>query len=234
LTVIEDPVHEASSTPRSRLGAIGAPRESAFPAALRHTARVARLRRLITWGVGGIVAVVVIVLGIKSLSFLPIDLRFSHITMKGTRITIEQPKLIGYRKDGRPYELSARLGVQDISVPDRYELEEVKSRLDAGPDKIVLMTATKGLYDSKKDRADLFEGVRIFDDKSYDLRLSRATVDFAAHRLTSDEPATLKLNCCEVTGNTLELAQNEQRMTFVGDVHSVFYGEPDETAEQGR
>ena len=127
-------LNDAPSTSHSRLGSIGAPRENAFPAALRHTTRVARLRWFMLWGVGGIVAVVAVVVGFQFLRFLPIDLRFAHIAMKGSRITIESPKLVGYRPDGRPYELRAKVGIQDMSTPDLFELEALDVRLDSGPD----------------------------------------------------------------------------------------------------
>ncbi len=85
-------MNEVSSTSRSRLDSLGGPRENAFPAALRHTTRVARLRRVTLWGSGVIVAIVAIIIGFQTLRFLPIDLRFAHIGLKGTRITIEFPE----------------------------------------------------------------------------------------------------------------------------------------------
>ncbi|MGA8169601.1 MAG: LPS export ABC transporter periplasmic protein LptC [Methylocystis sp.] len=223
-------LNDAPSTSRSRFGSIGVPRENAFPAALRHTTRVARLRGFIIWGVGGIVIVVTVILGYQFLRFLPIDLRFAHIAMKGSRITIQSPKLVGYRPDGRPYELRAKVGIQDMSTPDLFELEELDVHLDSGPDQEVLLKAATGLYDSKKDRADLRGGVRIFDDKSYELLLQSAMMDFKASTLTSDKPGTLNLNGGKISGNSVELVQGERRMTFVGDVHSVLYGDEGEAS----
>jgi lipopolysaccharide export system protein LptC len=107
---------------RDRLAALTARRESAFPDALRHTARVTRLRRWLLWGAGGTMALVGIGLAASSLRFLPIDLNLSRVALKGTRIVIETPKLVGYRKDGKPYEIRARVGVQDIATPDVFDL----------------------------------------------------------------------------------------------------------------
>ena len=59
---------------------------------------------------------------VRSISFLPVNLSFSRIVTQGTRITIESPKLVAYRKDGRPYELRARTAVQDWIIPTIYEL----------------------------------------------------------------------------------------------------------------
>ena len=222
-------MNNGPSTSHNRLGSIGAPRENAFPAALRHTTRVARLRWFMLWGVGGIVTVVVIVVGFQFVQFLPIDLRFAHIALKGSRITIDSPKLVGYRPDGRPYELRAKVGVQDMSTPDLFELEELNVHLDSGPDQAVLLKAATGVYDSKKDRADLAGGVRIYDDKSYELQLASANMDFKKSTLTSSQPGTLNLNGGKIWGNSVEIVQGERRLTFIGDVHSVLYGEEGET-----
>jgi lipopolysaccharide export system protein LptC len=223
-------LQEAPTSSNSRLGSLAAPREDAFPAALRHTARVARMRRATLWGSGIIVAAVGVIILFQTQRFLPVDLRFSHIGMKGTKITIETPKLVGYRKDGRPYELKAKIGVQDMSKPDLFELEKLDVRLETGDDSAVLLEAGNGLYDAKKDRADLKDAVRIHDNKSFDLQLRSAVMDFRTGALTSDQPAMLHLDGGEVTAKSVEFNQSERRATFIGDVHSVLYGEADDEA----
>ncbi|MFY9658201.1 MAG: LPS export ABC transporter periplasmic protein LptC [Methylocystis sp.] len=210
---------------RDRLSGIGGPRVSQIPVAMRHTQRVARLRRGIVWGVGGIVAVCSLFLAYHFISHLAVDLRFAGIGFQGARITIDQPRLVGYQKDGRAYELKARFGVQDIHKPDIFELQGLEARLDTDKGRPVLLTSDAAVYDGKQDRAELSNGVRISDEKNYDLRLESATMDFKASTLNSKQPATLKLECCDVDGKSVELAQGESRMTFTGAVHSVFHGD---------
>ncbi|MCC3244976.1 LPS export ABC transporter periplasmic protein LptC [Methylocystis sp. WRRC1] len=212
---------------RSRLGALAAPRESAFPEALRHTARVTRLRRWMLWGAGGVVALVGLGLLIGSLSFLPVDLNLARVALKGTRIVIETPKLVGYRKDGRPYEVRARVGVQDIAKPDIFELEGLDVRVENTQDNSIVLTAEKGVYSTKSDYADLSGGVTIRDDKNFDMRLDSASMDFKSSVMKSDKPVTLRIDGGEVVAKSVEFVQKERRATFVGDVHSVLYGEGD-------
>ncbi|BDV38529.1 LPS export ABC transporter periplasmic protein LptC [Methylocystis bryophila] len=214
---------ELPAPTRDRLAALSAPRASQIPMAVRHTQRVAKLRRNIVWGVGGIVTICAVFLAYHFISSLAIDLRFAHIGFQGARITIEQPRLVGYQKDGRQYELKARMGVQDIHKPDIFELEGLEARLEMGQGLPVLLTSAAAVYDGKQDRAELSNGVRIFDEKNYDLRLESATMDFKASTLVSQRPATLKLDCCDVDGKAVELAQAESRLTFTGAVHSTFH-----------
>lgn len=191
------------------------------------------MRRFIVWSVGGAAVVATLTAGFQFLRFLPMDLRFAHVGLKGSRITIDSPKLVGYRKDGRPYELQARAGAQDMATPDLFELEGLEVRLDGGADNVVRLNAKFGIYDSKNDLADLSGGVRIFDEKSYDLGLISAQLNLKASRLTSDRHATLKLKGGEeVEGDSIELDQSEQRVTFIGAVHSVMRGDEGEAAPE--
>lgn len=204
---------------------MGTPRENAFPAALRHSARVARLRRLILWTTGGGVALAVVALTISALRFLPTDLRFARIGLNGTRITIETPRLVGYRADGRPYEIRAKLGVQDMAKPDVFELEGLVLRVENADASTVNLTSQKGLYDAKHENAALSGEVRIYDGKNYDLHMETAAIDFKENVMTSDKPSTLKIEGGEVTAKGVEFSQKDRRASFTGDVHTVFYGD---------
>jgi lipopolysaccharide export system protein LptC len=211
---------------RNRLDGLAAGRrESAFPDALRHSARVTRLRRWMFWGVGGTVALVGLGLLVSSLRFLPIDLNLSRVALKGTRIVIETPKLVGYRKDGHPYEVRARVGVQDIMKPDIFDLDQLDVRVETSGAGAVVMTAAKGVYNTKNDRADMSGGVNIHDDKNFDMQLDSAVMDLKASVMTSNKPVTLKIDGGRVVANAVEFSQKERRATFSGGVRSVLYGE---------
>ncbi|MEK4035503.1 LPS export ABC transporter periplasmic protein LptC [Methylocystis sp. IM3] len=210
---------------RDRLAGLTARRESAFPEALRHTARVAQLRRWIVWGVGGTVGLVGLGLLVSSLRFLPVDLNLARVALQGTRIVIESPKLVGYRKDGRPYEVRARVGVQDIAKPDQIDLDGLDVRVETTGDSAVVLTAPKAVYSTKTDHADMSGGVQITDAKSFELRTETAAMDFKASVMTSDKPVTLKIQGGEVRSAHVEFSQKERRATFTGNVRSVLYGE---------
>lgn len=218
------------TTPLSKLDRLAgfvARRPDAIPQARRHTLRVARLRRALVWGSAGVLAVVLIGGAVRTMSFLPVDISFSHIATQGTRITIESPKLVGYRKDGRPYELRARYAVQDIAKPDIYELQQLEVRIASDGDGVVVLTSDKGVYNGKQDAAELSGGAHLFDGKHFDMKTDAATIDFRDGQVTSDRPSTLTLDKSVVTAQSVEYSQTERRATFTGAVHSTFPGDDD-------
>jgi lipopolysaccharide export system protein LptC len=210
---------------RDRLAGLTAYRESAFPDALRHSARVTRLRRWIVWSVGAVVALVGLGLLVSSLRFLPVDINLARVALQGTRIVIESPKLVGYRKDGRPYEVRARIGAQDIARPDVFDLDGLEARVETQGEGAIVLTAPKAVYSAKIDRADMSGGVEITDTKNFDMRTATAAMDFKAGVMTSDTPVTLKIQGGDVRADHVEFAQKERRATFTGNVRSVLYGE---------
>jgi lipopolysaccharide export system protein LptC len=213
---------------RDRFGGISAPRASAIPQARRHTARVARLRRWIFWIAASITLVLALALAAQGLRHLPVDLRFAHIGVEGSRLIIEQPKLVGYRKDGHPYQLSAKRGVQNMKTPSVSDLDELEVTFGDNVEGVTILTAQKGVYDSDAEHADLSSGVRIVKKNGYDLRLEKALMDFKTSVMTSDNPARLILSDGEVTSKSVRFSESERRATFIGDVHSVMNGAKDD------
>ena len=212
-------------TGRDRLSAITAPRASAIPQAMRHSARVSRLRRGILWSAGLIVVSVGLALLVSSLRFLPKDLNLERIALKGTSIVIDQPKLVGYQKDGRPYEIRARKGVQDITHPDVFDLDGLDIRIESADAGAVSMTADKGHYNARADSAEMTGGVIMRDNKSFDMRMKSATFDMKNSKMTSDKPVKVRLVGGEVDAKSVEFSEKERRATFRGGVHSLMYGE---------
>ena len=52
------------------------------------------------------------------------------LVIKGTKITMQQPRLTGYTDDSRPYEFTAKLGRQDITKPDLMDLHQIQAKIE--------------------------------------------------------------------------------------------------------
>ena len=122
----------------------------ADPARFRAAVRHSRLVRLLRTAIPIVIALVFALLIVAAyfnpfrvLARLPIDP--GKIVLSGTRITMESPRVAGYTKDARPYEVTAKAASQDITKPDIVDLQEIRARVQMQDKVTVEMTAVSGV-----------------------------------------------------------------------------------------
>ncbi|WP_217550880.1 LPS export ABC transporter periplasmic protein LptC, partial [Pantoea sp. GbtcB22] len=74
------------------------------------------------------------------------------LAVQGSKITMELPRIAGFTRDQRAYELNAESAVQDIAKPDLVELQNLRARMELQDKDVVLLTATSGTYNTKADK----------------------------------------------------------------------------------
>lgn len=206
-------------------------RARAYAAALRHSARVRFLRRAIPIGTGLSILAVMIV-GIfdpfRSIGAVSVG----PISLSGSKITMENPRLTGFRaKDAQPYEVTADAASQDIRKPNQVELHGLRARINMENNGFVRLEATSGLYDTQKEQMELRQSVRILTDSGHDARLSSAFVDFKGGTVTSREPVTVTFKGGSIESQRLDVTDNGKKLTFEGRVRAIF--ETDQVAQPG-
>ena len=87
----------------------------------------------------------------RALAKLPIDA--GKLVVSGTKITMEAPRLAGYTRDSRPYELTANAAAQDITNPSMLELKDIRAKVQMQDTATLELQAATGVYDTKTDLA---------------------------------------------------------------------------------
>jgi len=126
-------------------------REQAFATARRRSARVRRLRRAILIGGLGTVAAMFLTAFFNPFATRLGSLGFSPLSVEGTKIVMDHPKLAGFRNDGQAYLMTAKRALQDIKQPTVMELEKVEGEIGAANGESTHVTADSGVYDSLGD-----------------------------------------------------------------------------------
>jgi lipopolysaccharide export system protein LptC len=191
----------------------------AFRAAARHSRRVRFLRKAIPIGVLAAVAIMAATAWFspfRMLANLPID--FGNVAISGTKIKMEAPRLSGFTRDARPYELTAKTAAQDLTKPDRVELEGVNAKLRMLDESSVQLTATNGLYDTKSERLTLKDNIVLTTSNGYRSYLSEALVDMRNGSVISDKPVEVTMPRGKLTANRLEVADAGEVVRFHGGV----------------
>jgi lipopolysaccharide export system protein LptC len=197
--------------------------ERVFRAARRHSRRVRWLR------IGIPVLVVATVLAfmastwvksIGALVRLPGEL--GNLVISGTKITMEQPRLAGFTRDSRPYEISARAASQDITQPDTMELRELLAKMELQDKTAVKLTAARGVFNNKTDTLKLEEKILLTSSNGYEGHLTEAVIDVKRGNVVTEKPVMLKSLDGTLNANRMEVSDSGHVIRFDGGVTMVF------------
>ena len=165
-----------------------------FRRAARHSRHVRMLRVGIPLGIvlGGFAAFVVMTWldPLRALARLPVDL--GGLVISGTKITMQQPRLVGFTKDDRSYAVNARAAAQDVTNPDVLELQDITGTMEMQDKSVLQVVARSGLYETKADKLTLQQNILI-TSASYEGRLTEAVIEIHKGNVTSDKPVELKM-----------------------------------------
>ena len=201
-------------------------RRRAHGRARRHSAQVRTLRRVIPVAAGlAVLGLAGIVLWSPFSGSIP-NVSIGPISVSGTKVTMENPRLSGFRKGERGYEVVADAAQQDVRKPSIIELQAMKGHVatdDRGGR--AYLQAQGGVFDSTKESLNLENDIRLWTDKGEEIRLSVATVDFKAGSVRSTQPVTVTVPSGSINADSLDVIENGRVISFVGRVQAVFHGE---------
>ena len=191
----------------------------AFRIATRHSRRVRFLRIAVP------TFVVLLVLGFAAATWfnpLRIVAKLPHgagtLTISGTKITMELPRIAGYTRDARAYELSAQSADQDLTRPENVELKGIAAKVELQNNSFVQMSAARGLYNNKAEQLRLGESIVLKSSSGYEARLTDALVDMRSGQIVSDEPVEVMLLNGVLHAQRLEVAESGAMVLFSGGV----------------
>ena len=208
-----------------RAGARGyvAPRRddnvAVFRGAARHSRHVRILRIAIPICVVLCLLAIVIATFFNPLRFLyklPKDM--GTLVISGTKITMQQPRLSGFTRDARGYEVSASAAAQDLTKPNMVELKDIRARLDMQDKSEVQLSAATGFYDTKSEILTLGQNIILSSSTGYEGRLSEAVVDIRKGYIVSEKPVEVKLLKGMLNANRLEVIDSGDLLRFGGGV----------------
>lgn len=205
-----------------------------FRAAARHSRFVRFLRLAIPAGILVVVAVLVVATffnPFRLITSFPIDP--GKISLSGTKIVMELPRLNGFTKDARPYELTARAAAQDITKPEILELKDISAHVEMNDGQQVTLKSINGIYDTKGELLKLNDHIVLKSSSGYEALLSEATVNVSTGYIVSEHPVKVKLLNGWLDANRLEVMDNGDLIRFGGNVELNLNPEEPAAAPQG-
>lgn len=193
--------------------------ERAFQAARRHS-RVVRFLRVaiplaVLLGFTGIFLISYFN-PLRMLARLPINV--GDLVVSGSKITMEQPRLSGFTRDDRAYELSADAAKQDLTKPDLIELRNIRAKVQMQDKSTMEMSATAGIYNSKSEILKLDQNILLSSSAGYRGELSEALIDIRKGYVVSEHPVAVDMLQGKLNANRLEIVDSGDLVRFDGGV----------------
>jgi lipopolysaccharide export system protein LptC len=219
-----------SRAPR-QIGRTGGDR--VFRAAARHSRFVRFLRMAIPAGILAIIAIIIVATffnPFRLIAAFPIDP--SKISLSGTKIVMELPRLNGFTADSRPYELTARAAAQDITKLEILELKDISAHVELKDGQRVTIKSINGVYDTKGELLKLNDHIVLNSSSGYEGHLSEATVNVGSGHIVSESPVEVKLPDGVLNANRLEVIENGAVILFGGGVEMTLTPDQSQSAQQ--
>ena len=195
------------------------PRRHAYGDAVRHSFRVRFLRRVLP----SIALVILALVGtiawfdpLRLVRDLPLDVL--KLSIKDNKLVMDAPKLTGFTKDGRGYNITARAAAQDLSKTNVIELDGIIANFTLSSSGNTELTAVKGVYDAKADIVQLTEGIVIKSTAGYEGKLTDAVIEVKKGHVVTTNPVDITFNNGSLRADKMEIFDNGARAMFEGGV----------------
>jgi lipopolysaccharide export system protein LptC len=134
---------------------------------------------------------------------------------------MESPRLAGFTRDSRGYEIQAKAAAQDLKKPNLVELQEIRAKVDMQDKSTVEMTAVDGFYDTKAEMLTLGQRIVLSSSTGYEGILAEAKVDIKKGRIVSEKPVQVKMLQGTLDANRLEVTDSGALVRFGGGVRMM-------------
>lgn len=193
-----------------------------FAAAERHSRRVRQLRRWIPVVCLAVVLLALLGRFLNPFRAVPAEVTMSTLALQGAKLTMEQPKVSGFKRDAKAYEMVAETATQDIRKPNVVDMKAPVARIEMDRGSWARMSAGTGVYDSNTEKLAVKEDVKVRTDNGMEMRLSTADVDFKSGVVVSNQPVEVDLPNGWIKSERMEITDNGNRAVFEGRVRSEF------------
>jgi lipopolysaccharide export system protein LptC len=187
--------------------------------ARRHSRRVRLMRRAVPAMALAGLSVVVLLAWFNPLRAIPeLPVSAANLVVSGTKITMEAPKLNGFTRDNRAYNVTADAAAQDFTNPTMLELTGIRASVEMQNRGTINLTAAAGLYDTKSELLTLTQHIVLLSSQGYEGHLSEAKADVRKGYIVSEKPVEVFLSNGKLDANSMEVVDSGELLRFGGGI----------------
>jgi lipopolysaccharide export system protein LptC len=127
---------------------------------------------------------------------------------------MQQPRIAGFTRDNRRYDLTAQAAGQDLTKPDMVELHGIQASMEMLDKSLFQTTARSGLFNTKSEQLTLSQNIMVTSTSGYQAVLSEAVVDIRAGKIVSEKPVEVTTSSWTVNANRMEIGESGNLVRF--------------------
>jgi lipopolysaccharide export system protein LptC len=186
--------------------------EQDFQAARAHSSRVSKLKKLLP------LTALLLVFGFGAsamVSFVPnVEVEVSGSSLEDGKLVMKEPKMAGFDKNNRAYDVKASRAIQDLKTPGMIVLESIDALVPMDEKNMADVTADNGVYNSDTEKLVLRDNVLIKGARGMDIKLEEANIDMKTGTMQSSKPVFVTSQDTDLSADSVTVEDNGARIVF--------------------
>lgn len=152
-------------------------------------------------------------------------------TILPEKLTMANPYYEGFNEDGSRYWIRAETAEPNLKDLTKISLNKITGELTAAKGEVTKLSADRGVYFSRDNRAELFDNIRINGADGLRVETSRVNIDTKQAIIQVVSPVTVATGSGTVQSNSAQIRYQAKEYTFLDDVRTTLTP-PEKKAKQ--
>ncbi|PSJ55657.1 LPS export ABC transporter periplasmic protein LptC [Pseudaminobacter soli (ex Li et al. 2025)] len=185
---------------------------SAFERAQRHSTRV----RLLKGALPALAVLMAVGFVVYSYVVTPaaVALTADGSAYADGKLVMANPKLEGFTKDSRPYQMKASRAVQDPKNEAIVQLEGIAAKLPISNDNWAMIDTSQGVYNREANTLNIPAEILITTADGMVAKLKSAFLDIAKGGMKTDDPIDIQAKGTKITSDSMSILENGKVLVF--------------------
>ena len=192
---------------------------AAYRAAVRHSGRVRFLKLAFP------LFSLVVLVGFIAISMInqivPSELVIDGAALEDGKLVMNNPSMSGQTDGARNYNVTATRAIQDLSVPDVIELEEIVADMPVNATDRATVTALRGRYNRVEEHIQFPTEMQVEMTNGLTASFQAADFNIRAGNFRTDQPVQIATEQGTLAADQMQMDNNGERVLFSGNVKMV-------------
>lgn len=209
--------------------ALNAPMPMAFAANRRSEADFVHARRhsWLVFGLKGLLPVcVALVAGTFAFaalwSYVPISgLSIGSASLKDGKLVMEDPKMAGFDRQNRPYDVRALRATQNLTQTEIVDLEKIVAQIPVDEKSFATVNALHGIYHTENETLALRDDITVKGARGMDIELETADINMRTGDMVSKRPVRVFSDRAVITADSVKVEDSGKIIIFENRVRTI-------------